>query len=265
MPLAVSESPKFITFALPRTASTVIHYLFYLYAKAKWNYQANLYEYFNLQNGNDLYSDTGTSIEKMNDISKGVIVNAPAPGEFQRRFDLLIKYEAKIFGIKAMANQIPNNVLRYWNDKGFHFILIERRDLLDQILSETIANRTRVYSGKHKRSEYQPYHVELSALDCSLKRYKEVYFNRKKDIKRIYKTIYYEDFAALENKFEVLHLLGFDDWRDYVNVSDPKVEAQMRNTHIKLLTREDKLRLLVNRDEVLHWEQTRLQNGELRV
>lgn len=248
------KQPRFIFFSCPRTGSTIISQLFYLYAAKKFGYTENLGEYFNTQNGNDHYLDNGTHISKINSSPTKCIVVEWNRTELLRRVQMLKKYRQHYYGLKACGSQLQPWLIHFLNRAGYQFILIERRDVLDHLLSFCIAQDTKIFNSTQLTKSYSSLEIEIKIRDFEMipKMFNQSYYSQREKIKKIYRTLYYEDFSALDNKLEVLSLLGFDDWSTYLQPDMKEVKEILHQNH-KLLSKEEKLRLVCNRAEVLRF------------
>lgn len=109
---------------------------------------------------------------------------------------------------KCFPHNIHSKEIFYWLNNSSIFFCLERKNKLNQILSNEIAN---------KRSEWvaapepgQTYHINIANLDeraLTIQRY----YRYKKWLSMVIKTLYYEEFE--NNNSNILKSLGIQDYK----------------------------------------------------
>lgn len=170
--------------------------------------------------------------------------------ETQHRISLLEADKDGKYFFKNHANPLPIEAFNYLINTH-HFICVDRLNKLEQYLSFAIANHTRIWMIRKKGEKPL---IEEGSLVYSKKMFDQLtnrikYFYSRKELidtnKQI--NILYEDIKALNCKFELLDLLGFTDWRDYLNPLD---------YYDKIPTKQadgNSLQLFKNKEEILNW------------
>lgn len=157
--------------------------------------------------------------------------------------------EGKYF-FKNHANPLPEEAFQYLIN-NYRFICVERLHKFDQYLSFAIANHTRIWM--QRRTVDKPI-VEEGSITYTRTMFDQLtnriddYYKRIKLIPNENKSyIWYEDIQKLKNKFDLLELLGFNDWRSYLNTKeylDRIPEKQSDGNNLKYIS---------NKDEFVKW------------
>ncbi len=259
---------KLIFFTLPRTGSTLISRAYALYRFHKDPNDRFLGEYFNLRSQKFWPFDTAKTIGNLQ-VTDGIqdrhFTKEFMKLEHERRLNLLKKYPNQQFIIKLMSQSTPEYCFDYLvNETNYEFVLLERKDLLDHMLSWYIAmdndiwnlwafdHESYKYTENYREIYDKKYHFDYPVFEYMKERI-EYYYSKRRKLKwsRIHSTIFYEDFSHYNN-LEVLTALGIDDFSE-VKVSDEKLASFLP---MKLSTKEQKIDMFDNIDEVKEWIRT---------
>ena len=195
---------KLIFFTLPRTGSTLISRAYALYRFHKDPNERFLDEYFNLRSQGFWPFDTAKTIGILrvnNGIEGRHFTEEFMKLEHERRLNLLKKYHDQQFIIKLMSQSTPEYCFDYLeNETDLEFVLIERKDLLDHVLSWYIAIDSDIwnfwtfdaesfkYTECYREIYEKKYHFDYPVFEYMKKRM-EYYHTRKKTIKRIHSQL----------------------------------------------------------------------------
>ncbi len=123
-------------------------------------------------------------------------------------------------------------------------VFIERKDIMDQVLSVAIANRTGIWASYKEYRKYTSYKVLHSD-------FAQIYLSRK--MYDVYKTFLPDPIGTIEynnisklGEIQILKNLGFND-------EDILSNLDFTGMGIKLIEKEQKWKLLENKEEVLEW------------
>lgn len=135
-------------------------------------------------------------------------------------------------------------IFAYLNNTS-DFVLVERDDLLDVVMSLTLAHQTDQWNNLGKlRYEYTPFTVEKKRISEVLGWKREYDFYKEK-ITNVLGVVKYENIGSSHHT-DMLRHLGFNDEEILSKVG-------MRRLPVKLITKERKLELLENYSEVMEW------------
>ena len=148
--------------------------------------------------------------------------------EYNRRIDLLRKYHEHRYFMKLpsyMWVHCSKDHLQYLHD-NYHFVVTDRRDKKERALSYAIAMISNFYTLRQKEQvenfkagEFTKELGDMIVYDFdALERAKKVMTTPGID----YNHVWYEDLTELEDKFEILGEIGFDDWKNYIKLTDRK-------------------------------------------
>jgi hypothetical protein len=167
----------------------------------------------------------GNYIEMIKDYSaQELMPNFELDNEVARRLELVKEHNGKNYLFKVHPIPVAPEVLN-WLATNYTFININVNDKLDQFLRYAIEMETDVWG-------YFPDPVipaPLAPTPKSIKiekKFMTSWVQRSKESDEYINTIedkiviQHEDIIALENKFEILNLLGIDDWQDYITEED---------------------------------------------
>jgi hypothetical protein len=170
--------------------------------------------------------------------------------ETTKRINLLQTDKEGLYFFKNHANPLPKLAFNYLLQNCF-FICLKRKEKIQQYLSFAVANATRVWMQRANAPDQilQPdslvYTREMfdtltSRIQTYYDRLQEIPSNRKIEL-------IYEDINRLNDKFEILDLLGFTDWKDYLDpvLLKPRLPAKQAKV--------DSLIYFKNRNELLSW------------
>lgn len=210
-----------------RTGSTLMQIILWRYVARKWGYHSPL---------GDLMIrawpyDTGWCVRTMrlSHLTPHEAWTLPIDRtfEYNRRIDLLKKYHHHRYFVKMPSYfwlHCDQEHLDYLYE-NYHFIVTDRRDKRDRALSYAVAMISNWFTVRHKEQienfvagEFTEELGDMILYDFkALETAKEVLANTPGVD---YNVVWYEDVAALEDKFEVLGQLGFSDWERYVRPLD---------------------------------------------
>lgn len=190
----------------------------------------------------------GNTIKKAYDYNNLKRVDEQA--ETLHRINLLLGDSGGKYFFKNHADPLPENAFNYLVGH-YNFICVDRLNKLDQYLSFAVANHTRVWM--LRRTATKPI-IEPGSILYTRQMFDQItericnYYKRIATIPEQNKiSIWYEDIEVLDNKFELLNLLGFSDWRDYLNPEDydDKIPAKQSDGN--------NISFIKNKEEFLDW------------
>ncbi|MCB0385519.1 MAG: hypothetical protein KDD43_09005, partial [Bdellovibrionales bacterium] len=131
--------------------------------------------------------------------------------EISRRIQLLKKYDRLNYSIKVLANQANHGVFEFISEH-YPIVCLERRDPFEAVLSWILARQTGFWS--IERGGVRP---TINRIVAEREVYEEIrnslfsYLEMKPRFPSILRTLFYEDFVAVEKKTEFLKELGWTD------------------------------------------------------
>lgn len=180
--------------------------------------------------------------------------NLQTVGEDNETLHRILLLEADSGGnyfFKNHASPLPINAFEYMLPR-YRFICVDRINKFNQYLSFAIANHTRIWmarEGSQRPIIKENSIVYTKEMFDDLTRRFDAYHNLLSIIPDNQKiSIYYEAIAELTNKFNLLNMLGFNDWKEYLNPEEYKSRLPVKqSTHINPIT------YFKNKDEILNW------------
>lgn len=138
---------------------------------------------------------------------------------------------------------IKKNIFDFIN-RTADVILVERDDIMDQVLSLALARRTGIWGSPEEVNSYELYKVlQMDFAEISLGR--DMLRNYKKLIPEPIGLVKYDDINKLGG-IEILRKLGFDD----ENILS---KLDLSDVSVKLIEKEQKWELLFNKEEAEKW------------
>lgn len=229
----MDTSSNFIIFSLPRVGSS----FFYSVLLHHLESATGLHEYFNPNRKIEILE--GVLTTQYQTIPPTI---TDRKKEMNKRLSLLLRHNPRNYIMKLQPSHISSDIFDAL--KAEQWICIERRDVLDQFLSYAIAKKNNFWNTNkfYELNEYKK-HLSNSIIE---RKYFEI-FKMSVDIYNEYKckikspTIYYEDIIKY-NTFEILSLIGLKT-----------SENKLPKSTIKVLTKDEKINLVSNLDEVKDW------------
>lgn len=238
---------KYLLFTTPRTGSTYLSHIIYNYLKEKYPYRDNFIEYFNhlgvFTDNNQIIFSREQYNGEISTFGK-IKFEKPEDNYLQKRFEFLQKYNDHLYFFKIHPHQINDEIFSYLNNE-YKFICIERRDKLEQFLSTSLALHFNIWHSEN------PVNVKENSIIIdrdrfdSFKSLTAAYKKYKHQIKHLHSTIYFEDAVTLNNRYEILSKIQFNDWEDTVKEFNI---MKTENTYEK-----NKIRFFINKDEIREW------------
>ena len=187
--------------------------------------------------GYDLYDEFFS-----NDIAK---ITNDLDLEYTNTAPLITRLQNPILS-KAHVNHLNDSLIEILDES--EFVLVEREDVLDQVLSQALATAADRWNNKHTESieafNYPRYILSRDMFEHHLK-CRELYTETKDTFKNVLGTVHYEDIGKV-SCVDILKNLGFNNEDVLSKIDESKLFK-------KLISREDKLSLLENYYEVKIW------------
>lgn len=269
-----------IIFGLSRSGTTYVHRLVTRYLWLKHQKQYSMF--------NEFFSDTVskyigcyvtynrggviTNERRRSYMNLGIDSNAQETEQrildklnnYDEEFPMMTKLHVDNFIDLPVKQQVYDRL-----NETSEFILVERNDLLNVVLSLTLARNTGVYNvyGDKKIPKYKRYSVTRDTF-IEVFRWKYDYEKYKKSLKNIIGIINFDDmgisgtervvnnkkitkgrlaqFGYFTNELGALKNLGFDDEKAIRKIN-------FRNMPVKLISNKRKWTLLENKEQALMW------------
>lgn len=234
---------NYLIFGTPRTGSTLLINIYYIYLLNKYGTVSKLDEYFSpyhffnyrtaythnnqtvaikysteFNNGNYyLYPTESKNNQLIIDKIYHPVKTSDIALETQRRWNLLIKLKDTTIHSLKIFPEINDNIFD-WLIENYQPILIERTNKLEQYLSYEIATHTKSFIIRSEKYRKIPNDYSIRAKKTNF----DLFFNRierygklKEKIKNPIIINYENDLKSLDNKFSILEKFGITDWQKY--------------------------------------------------